>query len=78
MNIVFDWSGTLADDQIITWKITNKTLEYFSGSTITFEAYLDEFVIPVNKFYSKYCPNVPINEIDEYLHGGGVRSKKHT
>ena len=67
MNIVFDWSGTLADDQIMTWNITNQTLEYFSGSTITFEAYADEFVIPVNKFYSKYCPNVPINEIDEYF-----------
>ena len=51
----------------MTWNITNKTLEYFSGSTITFEAYTDEFVIPVDKFYSKYCPNVPINEIDEYF-----------
>ena len=29
MNIVFDWSGTLADDHIITWNITNNILEYY-------------------------------------------------
>ena len=67
MNIVFDWSGTLADDHIITWNITNKILEYFGGTTITFDTYKKEFVIPVDKFYSKYCPNVSIEKIDEYF-----------
>ena len=36
MNIVFDWSGTLADDHRITWTITNRTLEYYNGKTIIF------------------------------------------
>ena len=67
MNIVFDWSGTLADDHITTWNITNKILEYFGGKTITFDTFKMEFVIPVDKFYSKYCPNVAINKIDEYF-----------
>ena len=67
MNIVFDWSGTLADDHNMTWNITNKTLEHFKAKTITFDTYQEEFVIPVEKFYSKYCPNVPINKIDEYF-----------
>ena len=67
MNIVFDWSGTLADDHIITWNITNKVLEYFGGKTITFDNYKNEFVIPVDKFYSIYCPDVSINTIDEYF-----------
>ena len=49
MNIVFDWSGTLADDHIITWNITNNILEYFRGTTITFDTYKKEFVIPANK-----------------------------
>ena len=65
MNIVFDWSGTLADDHIITWNITNNILEYLGGTTITFDTYKKEFVIPVDKFYSKYCPNVSIDTIDE-------------
>ena len=43
MNIVFDWSGTLADDHIITWNITNNILEYFRGTTITFDTYKKEF-----------------------------------
>ena len=67
MNIVFDWSGTLADDHIITWNITNKILEYFDSDTITFDTYKKEFIIPVDKFYSKYCPNVSLNTIDEYF-----------
>ena len=67
MNIVFDWSGTLADDHIITWNITNNILEYLGGTTITFDTYKNEFVIPVDTFYSKYCPNVPINTLNEYF-----------
>ena len=67
MNIVFDWSGTLADDHIITWNITNNILEYFDRETITFDTFKNEFVIPVDKFYSKYCPNVSIDTIDEYF-----------
>ena len=67
MNIVFDWSGTLADDHIVTWNITNNILENFDRETITFDTFKNEFVIPVDKFYSKYCPNVSINKIDEYF-----------
>ena len=67
MNILFDWSGTLADDHSMSWDITNKTLEYFGEKTITFDVYKKEFVIPVDKFYSKYCPNVSISKIDEYF-----------
>ena len=67
MNIVFDWSGTLADDHMITWDITNIVLENFGGAAITFDTYKKEFVIPVDKFYSKYCPNVSIKKIDEYF-----------
>jgi len=67
MNIVFDWSGTLADDHIVTWNITNNILENFDRETITFDTYKNEFVIPVDKFYSKYCPNVSISKIDEYF-----------
>ena len=67
MNIVFDWSGTLADDHIMTWNITNNILEYFDMETITFDTFKNEFVIPVEKFYSKYCPNVSIDTIDEYF-----------
>ena len=67
MNIVFDWSGTLVDDHIITWNITNKILEYFDRETITFDTFKNEFVIPVDKFYSKYCPNVSIMTINEHF-----------
>ena len=67
MNILFDWSGTLADDHIMTWNVTNKTLEYFGAKTITFDIYKKDFIIPVDKFYLKYCPDVSISKIDEYF-----------
>jgi nucleoside triphosphatase len=52
---------------MITWEITNKVLEYFGGKTISFDTYKNEFVIPVDKFYLKYCPNVSMENIDEYF-----------
>jgi len=64
MNIVFDWSGTLADDHRMVWDITNHTLEYFNGKTITFETYKFDFILSGEKFYSKYCPNVSLNKIN--------------
>ena len=67
MNIVFDWSGTLADDYILTWKITNRTLEYFDRKAITFDNYKNDFIDPIDKFYVKYFPNVSKNEIDKYF-----------
>ena len=66
MNIVFDWSGTLADDHITTWNITNKVLEYFEVESIPFDTYKHEIDIPREIFYSNYCPNVPHDEINKY------------
>ena len=65
MNIIFDWSGTLADDQKLTWQLTNSTLESFSRGPVDFETYQKEFSIPVSGFYDKYCPGVQISEIDQ-------------
>jgi len=64
LNIIFDWSGTLADDQKLTWNATNQTLEHFGVRPVTFDVYQKEFTIPVSGFYHKYCPTVSIKEID--------------
>lgn len=64
MNIIFDWSGTLANDQSFTWQMTNRVLAHFKQTEVTQDDYLAEFVIPVAGFYEKYCPGVSINLID--------------
>ena len=78
MNIVFDWSGTLADDHKITWNLTNQVLENFGGVAISFDTYKKEFVIPVDKFYLKYCPDIPINKIDKYFYVQGKHNFRYT
>ena len=43
MNIVFDWSGTLADDHSTCWKITNQTLDYFKGKKKNYDILPEDF-----------------------------------
>lgn len=67
MNLIFDWSGTLADDQCFTWEITNDTLEHFGAKRVSFDEYQRDFVIPVSGFYEPRCPGVSIEEIDQFF-----------
>jgi phosphoglycolate phosphatase-like HAD superfamily hydrolase/ADP-ribose pyrophosphatase YjhB (NUDIX family) len=64
MNIIFDWSGTLADDQTFTWQMTNKVLTHFGQTEVTQDIYLDEFVIPLAGFYEKRCAGISMDVID--------------
>ena len=66
MNIVFNWSGTLADDQTLTWNVINKTLEYFGKEAVTYDIYKNEFINSSEGFYDKYCPHVSFDEINQY------------
>ena len=72
MNIIFDWSGTLADDHNVAWKNTNKTIEYFEGKTASFNIFKNEFGLPIDKFYSKYCPNVSMHSINKYYYNNYI------
>jgi HAD superfamily hydrolase (TIGR01549 family) len=68
-NIIFDWSGTLVNDQQFTFQLTNETLIHFKAQPISFSDYVNNFKIPVDKFYSKYLPNTPIEKIDNFFFG---------
>jgi len=63
-NIIFDWSGTLANDQNFTYQLTNETLQHFGAKPISITDYQTNFKIPVDLFYSKYLPNTAISSID--------------
>lgn len=67
MNLVFDWSGTLADDERLTFELTRDCISHFGGPTIDWDAYRAEFTIPVDGFYAKYNPGVDIAEIDRWF-----------
>ncbi|MDB5049577.1 MAG: hypothetical protein JWO30_2648 [Fibrobacteres bacterium] len=64
MNIVFDWAGTLADDQELTWRLTDQAIRSFGHPSVDFETYKREFTLPAIGFYRKYCPGTSWEEIE--------------
>ena len=63
-NFIFDWSGTLLNDQECTRIACNKTLQHFKKPALTREQYRQNFEIPVAGFYSKLLPGVDMQKID--------------
>lgn len=62
--VIFDWSGTLSDDESLTFDLTNQVLQHFGSKPVNRETYQREFQIPIENFYRKYIGNVPREEID--------------
>ena len=65
MNVVFDWAGTLADDQALTWRLTDRVLRQAGAPGIGYEDYRREFTFPVAGFYRKHAPGVSLDDIEE-------------
>ena len=69
MDLVFDWSGTLADDERLTFELTRDCVAHFGGGAIDWETYRAEFTIPVDGFYGKHCPAAAVADIDRWFFG---------
>ncbi len=63
-NVIFDWSGTLADDVDLTFHATNGTLTQLGGEPVDRETYRRDFKIPVMEFYGSRLPGRSLDEID--------------
>lgn len=64
MNVVFDWAGTLADDQELTWRLTDEVIRSFGSPSLDFETYRREFSLPAEGFYREFCPEAPFDRIE--------------
>ena len=64
-NLIFDWSGTLSNDEHVTLEVTNDVLNAYGAKSIDLETYRREFAIPVENFYHPYTGPVPREELDE-------------
>lgn len=64
-NVIFDWSGTLSDDEHITLSVTNDVLNSYGAKSIDIETYRRKFAIPVENFYHPYTGPVPREDLDE-------------
>ncbi|NRA94816.1 MAG: dihydroneopterin aldolase [Planctomycetes bacterium] len=67
MNLIFDWSGTLADDERLTFELTRDCVAHFGGGPIDWKTYRAEFTIPVDGFYGKHCPGTDVVDIDAWF-----------
>ena len=68
-NIIFDWSGTLVDDLPAVWRATNYVLARVGLAELTLEQFRSEFCLPFQKFYDRYTPKVPLEQLEIWFHG---------
>jgi phosphoglycolate phosphatase len=64
MNLIFDFSGTLAEENELPWKLTAQTIEALGGKPLDRETYRREFSLPVGPFYARYLPGIPLETIE--------------
>lgn len=62
-NLIFDWSGTLANDLGSVLHATNATLEHFGKRALTEEAFRECFRLPFTEFYEEVLPGVDLSEL---------------
>lgn len=68
-NIIFDWSGTLVDDLPAAWRATNYVFRQAGLAELTLERFRAEFCLPFRKFYDRYTPDLPMEQLEEWFHG---------
>jgi phosphoglycolate phosphatase-like HAD superfamily hydrolase/ADP-ribose pyrophosphatase YjhB (NUDIX family) len=67
-NIIFDWSGTLVDDLPAVWQATNHVLAQAARAELTLDEFRAEFCLPFTRFYDRYVPHIPMEELEGWFH----------
>jgi phosphoglycolate phosphatase-like HAD superfamily hydrolase/ADP-ribose pyrophosphatase YjhB (NUDIX family) len=68
-NVIFDWSGTLVDDLPAAWQATNYVFRQAGLPELTLEQFRAEFCLPFKKFYDRYTPSLPMEQLEQWFHG---------
>jgi phosphoglycolate phosphatase len=66
-NIIFDWSGTLVDDLPAVWEATNFVFKQAGLNDITLDEFRAEFCLPFQKFYERFLPGVPMDQLEVWF-----------
>ncbi|MEM1157127.1 MAG: HAD hydrolase-like protein [Verrucomicrobiota bacterium] len=67
-NIIFDWSGTLADDFQPVLQATNEIFVQYGKPEFTEEEFREKFYLPFPEFYQEYLPEATMVQLDHYYH----------
>ena len=68
-NIIFDWSGTLADDLPAVWHASNHVLTQAGKPEITLDQFRQDFRLPFTLFYDLHTPHIKLPQLEEWFHG---------
>lgn len=63
-NILFDWSGTLADDLGPVLKATNLIFREFGRRDLTREEFRTHFRLPFSEFYAELLPEATLDGLE--------------
>lgn len=68
-NLIFDWSGTLANDLPCVLRTTNAMLEHFGQQAMTEAQFRERFRLPFTEFYDEVLPGVELEQLQKlYRH----------
>lgn len=67
-NIIFDWSGTLADDFSSVLKATNEVFQEYGKPAWSEQEFREKFYLPFPDFYAQYLPEASMIQLDHYYH----------
>ena len=62
-NLIFDWSGTLANDLPCVLRTTNAMLEHFGQQAMTEAQFREQFRLPFTEFYDEVLPGVELAQL---------------
>lgn len=65
-HVIFDWSGTLADDRTPAFLATRQTIRDLGGRSITRAEFDRDFSLPALGFYRRYGVSQPAAAIDRH------------
>ena len=78
-NLIFDWSGTLADDLALVLDATNTVFRHYGLNEWDKGEFKAKFRLPYPEFYAEVLPEVELAELEDVFRGGfSVSDKKVT
>lgn len=75
-NVIFDWSGTLADDLKAVWRSTNFTLAQAGKPEMTLAEFRAEFSLPFEEFYERVTPRISLDQLEEWYKASFAEEQK--
>lgn len=63
-NIIFDWSGTLANDLPPVLDATNRLLEFHGRPPLSEQDFRETFRLPFKGFYDEVLPEIPLADLE--------------